>query len=202
MSVNSKLPFEPNLNTVQKKVSHELNARGRVSNYISQLKLAIIMKAFITSQFLHYPLILMCQRRKLKNRINNLDGRVLKLIFKSRKSTFERLLIREKSVSVHSKYLQILVKEIYKVQHGTTPAIMNKFFNTKNSSSFETRNIKTVYDGPETIAYIGPKIWNLVLQKIKDSDNFNIFKSNIDLIKPENCFCCLFKLYLSQIRFL
>ena len=39
MTVSSKLPFEPDLNTVCKKVSHKLYALARVSNHIFQQKL-------------------------------------------------------------------------------------------------------------------------------------------------------------------
>ena len=49
------------------------------------------------------------------------------------------------------------------VQHGIVHDIMNDIFRkrnvtyiTKNSSGFETRNIKTVHYELETIAYLGP----------------------------------------------
>ena len=54
------------------------------------------------------------------------------------------------------------------------------------SVSFETRNIKIVYYGLETITSLAPKIWDLVTQKIKDSENINTFKSNIKLSKPND----------------
>ena len=47
----------------------------------------------------------------------------------------------------------------------------------RNSSGFEIRYIKTVHCGSETIPYLGPKMWDLVPQKIDDSENINIFKS-------------------------
>ena len=54
----------------------------------------------------------------------------------------------------------------------------NMTYNTRNSSGFETRNIKNVRYGSETIAYLNPKTWgDLVPQKIKDSENIIIFKS-------------------------
>ena len=45
-----KLLFETYLNIVYKKASLTLHALARVSNHISQRKLRIIIKAFITSQ--------------------------------------------------------------------------------------------------------------------------------------------------------
>ena len=56
--------------------------------------------------------------------------------------------------------------------------------NTRNSSGFEAKNMRTVHCGSETIAYLGPKILDLVPQKIKDSEDIAICKSNSKLWKP------------------
>ena len=61
---------------------------------------------------------------------------------------------------------------------------------------------ESVHYGSETIVHLGPKMWELVPQKIKDSESINILKSNIKLWKPKNCPCRLCKLYLPQIEFL
>ena len=50
--------------------------------------------------------------------------------------------------------------------------------------------------------YLGLKLLDLVLQKIKNSENINIFKWNNKFWKPENCLCRLWKLYLPQIMVL
>ena len=67
---------------------------------------------------------------------------------------------------------------MYKVQHGIAPGIMNDLFrkrnmsyNIRNSSRLETDNTKTVHYRSEAIAYLGAQIWDLVLHKIKDSEN-------------------------------
>ena len=74
--------------------------------------------------------------------------------------------------------------------------------NFKKNSTFETRNIKSVYYGPETTSFIGPKMWELLPSNIKDSENLNIFKSNIKSWKPENCPCRLCRLYIADIGFI
>ena len=68
--------------------------------------------------------------RKLNNKFNNLHERV---VYKNWQSTFEELLIRDKSVNVHHKNLQILTTEIYKAQLGVTPVIMNEIFRKETS---------------------------------------------------------------------
>ena len=92
----------------------------------------------------------------------------------------------------------MLATELYKVYLGLAPELMNDIFKKRNvtynfreKSTFETKNIKSVYYGSETIFFIGPKIWELLPSNIKHSENLDIFKSNIKSWKPENCSCRL-----------
>ena len=72
-----------------------------------------------------------------------------------------------------------------KVQHGIALDIMNDIFRKRNITcnteihlALKQWLIKTDHYGLGTTAYLGPKIWDLVLQKIKAWENINIFKSN------------------------
>ena len=166
------------------------------------------------SQFSYCPLVWMCHSRKLNNKINKLHERALWLVYDDRQSTFEELLNKGKSVTIHHKNLQVLTTELYKVHHGLAPELMNDIFKKRNvtynfrkNSTFETRNIKSVYYGSETISFIGPKIWELLpsnirQSNIKDSENLNIFKPNIKSWRPENCACRLCRLYIADIGFI
>ena len=176
-SVDSKLSFEPGLNLVCKKVSQKLHAFARVSKFISKEKLKVVMKAFIMSQFSYCPLVWMCHSRTLNNKINKLHERALRLVYDDRQSTFEELLNTDKSVTIHHRNLQVLATELYKVHHILTPELMKDIFKKRNvtysfrkNSTFEIRNIKSVYYGSETISFIGPKILELLPSKIKDSE--------------------------------
>ena len=60
------------------------------------------MKAFITSQFSHCPLTSMFHGRTLKNRINKIHERALRLVYKNETFLcFDDLLKRDRSVSIH-----------------------------------------------------------------------------------------------------
>ena len=50
-----------------------------------------------------------------QNQYHNLHERVLKLVYQQRHTTFEGLLIRDKSASTHHKKLQMLAIEMRKV---------------------------------------------------------------------------------------
>ena len=73
-------------------------------------------------------------------------------------------------------------------------------YNFTKKSTFEKQNMKSVYYGSETISFQDPKISELLPNNIKDSENFNIFKSNIKSWKPENSPCHLCRLYIVDIE--
>ena len=90
--------------------NQKLHPMARVSKYINQEKLKIIMKTFIQSQFNYCPL------RILNNKINKLHERALRLVYKNDNATFEELLKIDNSVTVHLKNLQKLATEMYKAK--------------------------------------------------------------------------------------
>ena len=130
-----------------------------------------LMKAFITSQFNYCPLIWMFRSRQLNNRINKIQERVLRLVYKNNKLTFDELLKLDNSISIHQQNLQILATEIFKV----APEIMTEVFEIKEphynlsseASHFNRENVKSTHYGIQSVRHLGPKIWNLVPQNIR-----------------------------------
>ena len=98
MTADNKLSFEPHLNTLCKKVSHELHTLARVPIYIFQKKLNNESIHNIGAWLLP---IGMCVLQQKINKINNLHERTLRLGYKDRRPTFKELLIQEKPVSVY-----------------------------------------------------------------------------------------------------
>ena len=96
------LSFEPHINLVCKKVSQKLHTLARVSKFILNRKLTVIMKTFIMLQFNYFPLVWMCHNKTLNNKINELHERALRLVYDDRQSTFEELLNIDKHCAKNS----------------------------------------------------------------------------------------------------
>ena len=71
-------------------------------------------------------------------------------------------------------------------------------YNLRNNCNFIPRFIKSVYHGSDIISYLRPKIWKLLPDNIKDSENIVTFKAKIKFRKPESCPCWLSKVYTGQ----
>lgn len=207
--IDSDLKFDAHLESICTKVSHKLNALYRISCHMSQQKKRLLMKRFITLQFGYGPLVWMCHSRSLNNRINRLHDRALRLVYNDYHSTFDELLERDNSVSVHIKNLQILATEIYKFKNNTSPQIMEQLFqfneypySFRREHSLRRANVKSVQYGTESTRALAPKIWDIVPLEIKQSKSLMEFKNRIKQWNPINCPCRLCKVYIGQVGFI
>ena len=205
--IDNELTFSDHVTKLCSKASQKLHALSRVAHYMSIEQRRIIMKAFIQAQFGYCPLVWMCHSRSLNNRINKIHERSLRLVYNDHGSTFSELLIKDGSFTVHEKNIQTLSIEVFKVVHKISPEIMNEVFPLKkilkyNSKNiFETTNVRTVFCGTETASFLGPKIWNIIPNDIKQAATLQEFKRKIRNWKPTNCPCRLCKAYVSGVGF-
>ena len=210
ITFDNKLNFEKHVNNLCNKVSQKLNALTRISNYIQPNQRRLIMKAFITSQFGYCPLVWMFHSRRNNNRINTLHERSLRLTYKDYNSTFEELLEKDKSVSIHQRNLQVFAILLYKVINNLSPKLIREMFyvdnepyyNLRYNPEFKTINIHTVRYGTESLCYLANKIWSLIPTEIKSAPTLEVFKNKIKLWQTKKCPCRLCKTYIQHIGFL
>lgn len=210
VNIDGKLTFEKHINTLCEKARRKVQALSRVANYIDFDKRRVLMKSFIQSQFNYCPLIWMMHSRKLENKINKIHERSLRIVYNDSNASFENLLERDQSVSVHQKNLQYLAIELYKRKNNLSPEIMNEVFmirdvphyNIRNFSEFQRNLVKSVKYGEKSLSYLAPIIWSLVPREIRLSESLESFKKKISSWKTEKCPCKLCKPYLYQVGFL
>ena len=167
----------------------------------------IILKTFIQSQFGYCPLVWMFHSRKLNHRINRLHERALRITYKDDTSSFDELLSKDKSFTVHQRNIQTLAIELYKVMYGLSPKIMDLILPLNSRAKypgegvFKTCNVKTVSWGTETLSHLGPKIWEIVPKDIKKF-SLSKFTKKIRKWKPIACPCRLCKTYIQGVGFM
>ena len=210
VTCDNKLKFEKHINTICQKANRKVNALARITPYMELKKRRILMNAFFHSQFNYCSLIWMFDSRNLSNKINRLHERCLRVIYTDKTSSFEQLLENDNSVSIHHRNIQTLATEMYKVTNGFSPEIMNEIFqireesryNLRYTSQFTIPPIHSVYNGRESVSYMGPKIWELIPPAFKQINSLSGFKKAIKEWKPSNCPSRLCKSYISQVGFL
>ena len=103
ITIDSELNFENHLYAICNKVSRKTNALVEIANDMSLEKGRIAMKTFIESQFNYRSLIWMFNSRTINNKINRLYERALRVVYCDFKSSFEGLLMKGNSFSIHER---------------------------------------------------------------------------------------------------
>ena len=177
--IDSELYFKNHPNSIFSKMSRKVNVLGRIINNCMPLgKRGILMKIFTESQFNYCSLMWMLRSKNIsKFKINRLYERASRIVYSDYTSSFEGLLYKENSCSIHERNIQSLAKEIYKFLNGSYPGFLNNVFHKNSSNPYalrnrqelSSRNPKTVRYGTETISYMAPTIWIKVPETIKMS---------------------------------
>ena len=81
-----------------------------------------------SSQFYDCPLI---WRISENNEINRLHERCLRIIYNDTRSSFNALLEKDGSVSIHERNIKVLATEIFKVRKNLAPPEMHEIFKLK-----------------------------------------------------------------------
>ena len=158
------------------------------------------MKAFIVSKF---------HSRKLNTQVKRLHERSLRIVYQDYASSFTEVIKKENSTTIHNRNILLLATELFKVKNGLSPPFMNKVFVENAQHYYDLRKklnlretmLKTVYNGTESLTFLGPGVWDIVEDCIKKSNNFEEFKLKIKLWNPGNYPCRLCKRFLPQVEF-
>ena len=183
ITIDKDLKFDDHVNSLCKKACQKLNALARLAPYMNVEKRRIIMKAFIESQFGYCPLVWMFHSRGINNKINRIHERALRITYNN-KSSFQDLLDKDNSVTIHHRNRTLAIKT-FKVLHGLSPG--NNFLNR--------RRVNSVRCGTESVSFLALIIWDILPKEIKNSQTLNAFKSKIKNWVPQECPFRLCKTY-------
>ena len=79
----------------------------------------------------------------MNNRINRIHEKSLRFAYDDYESSFQTLLEKDNSTSVHDKNLQLLLTEIYKTLHNLNPSFIKEIF-TERFTCYNLRNISRI----------------------------------------------------------
>ena len=76
----------------------------------------------------------------------------------------------------------VLATEILKVKNRILPELSifqfpNKLYNSRNACILCSKKIKTAYNSDENLFSLSPKIWELILNSLKEETSLAVFKN-------------------------
>ena len=101
-------------------------------------------------------------------------------------STFDEFLEKDNSFTGHRYNIQLFCIELYKVYNNLPQTIFSELFvrnhssyNLRSQSDFVIPEVKTVYEGSNSLRYFGTIIWNLIPKEIKYNNSRDSFQRRI-----------------------
>lgn len=134
VKTDSQLTFKTHVNDICNKVRQKLNALAKKEKtYVDFLWKRSLLNAFFLVNFNY---CLLCHNR-IKNKINRLHEKCLRLIYFYAKSPFEELLEKENYVSVHHINLRVLAVEMYKAYMGLSKELISEISTLRQESQIQ-----------------------------------------------------------------
>ena len=169
------------------------------------------MKSFVESQFAFCLLVWMFHDRGSNNKINRVHERILRFVYKDDRCSFEELLIRDNSVTIHHRNIHAVAIELFKCCNNEQIEIMNDIFiknselnirQTRSQNDFIRPQVNSVHYGDDSLKYFGARIWEIIPDEIKMCTQLSEFKAKIKKWVPSECPCRLCREYIGGLGYI
>ena len=173
---------------VIKKANSKLSTLSRLTKFMILWRKGPLYKAFVESQFKYCPLTWILHSLKTNYKINRLQDRPLRLIYNDHISSFEELLSKDGTFTIHEQNIQNLAIEMFKALNDLSTPDFSELF-PLNESLYGLRsngsqkhcipNINSVRFCKVSIRYFGPVTWNSLPAEIRNANTLSSFKNKI-----------------------
>ena len=197
VTLDYKLNFDVHISIMCKKIGRQINVLKRIGQYLPIGCRKIIYQCFIQSNFNFCPIIWhFCSVSNTK-KLEKLNCRALRLVYKDYTSSYESLLAADSSVSLHLQRQRALAEEVYKILEKQRPSYLLNLVRKKETSYNLRRknvcidNFNSIKYGKKSFSYEASKIWNDLPNYIREAKNFKTFRKLLRTWKGEECKCAM-----------
>ena len=146
--------------------------------------------------FSYCPLIWLFCSKGANNEMNRTHKRALRALYGDYESTFEELLDKDRSMTIHKKNLQTVMVEIYKTINHLNPAYVWEFFikkdvpyNLRSNELCKIPSVNSQQYGISSLCFRGSLLWNALNDEVKLGTSINNFKKEVQQWDGRNCKC-------------
>ena len=190
--IDSKLNFSLHVSSICTKAARQLNALARISNYLDESARKIIYNSFVASNFNYCPLVWHFCGATNSSKIEKIQERCLRIIYKDYESSYHRLLGMANTTTLVISRLRILIFEVFKSIRQLNPKCISDLFEVK-SLGYSLRNHvkvlqpkrRTTTYGLRTVSYTGAKLWNDLFPLLCDVEEIGVFKSSLAILRED-----------------
>ena len=127
-------------------------------------------------------------------KLEKIQERALRFIYKDYESSYESLLLQSKMPSLKLKRMRTMALVAFKIIYKETPLYLQNIITMKNNSySFRYSNltdipqVRTTNYGLNSFRFRAAKLWNSLPDSFRQISSFNHFKSQINSWEGDSC---------------
>ena len=196
VTIDNSLKFDTHVQSICKKANQKLYAFGRLRPYLGSDKSKLLLNAVVLSNFSYCPLIWLFCSKTANNDINRTHKRALRILYRDYESSFEELIERDNTKTIHTKNLQKLMIEVYKSLNHLNPEYMWEFFvkkdvqyNLRTKELCKLPSVSSQRYGLNSLSFRGSLLWNTIDDEIKVSPSLEVFKKKVRSWNGISCTC-------------
>ena len=201
--IDNKLTFNHHITVMCKKIGRQINALCRISRYLSQKSLLKVYESFIKSNFNYASSVWHLCGIGNTRRIEKLQERSLRIIFKDYSSIYSNLLRDTNLSTLYLERTRKLLSMVFKITNDLAKPLAPDFFKFA-TSSYDLRNVltlsiplcKTSKYGLNSVLFQGASLWNKLPNDIRECNDLESFKNAIvkwngPVCSCGSCFSCI-----------
>ena len=199
VTIDSSLKFDSHISELCRKAARQINVLRRIGRYLPLACRRVIYQSFILSNFNFCPVIWhLCSEANTK-KMELLNFRALRHVYRDYTSDYEALLQRDESVSLQLSRQRQIAIEVFKIVHKMCPKYLEGLIpgNLKDCgynlrySNIDLPDFSKVTYGKRSFSFIGASIWNSLPQCIRDVEILSQFKSLVKTWNGATCKCSM-----------
>ena len=196
VTIDDKLNFRKHIQNICKAAGAKLNAIKRLGLNLDEKERKLLIEAHVTSNFNYCSTVWHFCGLSEVHKMEKLNERCIRFIYNEYNKQYFAILTEKKLRTLFGKRMQIMCCETYKTINGLNAEYMKDVLE-KRTSNYPSRNknnlnipkVNQITYGYKSYRVQGPKMWNLLPNKIKDADTYDTFLNGIRALEMPFCSC-------------
>ena len=205
VTIDHQLFFSEHIKQISVKSSQKFGVLLRMKNLIPEEVKLHMFQTNILPHLTYCSMVWHFIRSSDKQKLERLQEKGLRAVFKDKSSSYEDLLNKAKLVTLNNQRLQNIAILMFKVKHGICSTYISDLFYLQTTqyslrnSEFVIPRFNTVTYGKHFIKYLGPTLWRRLPRGTRSASTLSQFKKlvrQMDLSKlisnecGPDCFLC------------
>jgi len=194
--IDNELNFDFHISKILKRAGSQLNALGRMSNFLNECTKLQMVKTFIIAHLNYCPAVWHFTSSKSTIKIEKLMCRALRIVFNDKLTDYHSLLEKAGLPTQKIARIRNIAIETYKALNNIGPSYMANLILSKQSN-YNLRSKKlcvvpharTTRTGLNSFTHFASSMWNTLPNDIKLASDLETFRNNIKSWKGNGCMC-------------